>query len=45
VTRMPRLSRTSTQCRHDVGGDEGDHSDENAKVVEDVNTVSTRRWG
>jgi hypothetical protein len=45
---MPRLSRVTTQWRHNDRGDEGDkgdegnvsdESDENAKVVEGVNTV------
>jgi hypothetical protein len=35
---MPRLSRVTIQRRHTVGGDEGDQSDENAKVVDSVFT-------
>jgi hypothetical protein len=42
---MPRLSRVPTQRRHSVGGDEGDLSDENAKVVEGADTASTQCWG
>jgi hypothetical protein len=42
VTRMPRLSRVPTQRRHNVGGDLGDLSDENAKVVEINDRVTTQ---
>jgi hypothetical protein len=39
---MPRLSRVTTRRRHNVGGDEGDQSDENAKVVEINDKVTTQ---
>jgi len=33
---MPRLLRVAAKCGHNVGGEEGDEDDENAKVVDTV---------